>query len=66
MDRIRKEFFFCHPLPRHPLLEIEVDGVVKDSAKNKVMVGKNRDTHDMPVLMLQEAGQIILDLEIAQ
>jgi hypothetical protein len=38
-----------------------VDGVVKNAAKNKIMMGKDRDAHDMPVSILQGAGQIILD-----
>jgi hypothetical protein len=61
-----QKLFFCYLLPRHPLLEIEVDGVVKDTAKNKVMMGKDRNAHDMPVSIFQGAGQIILHLEIAQ
>jgi hypothetical protein len=53
---------FCYFLPRHPLLEIEINGVVKNSAKNKVMMRKHRNAHDMPVSILQGAGQIILCL----
>lgn len=30
-----------------------MDGVVKDSAKNKVMVGKDRNAHDVPLFVLQ-------------
>jgi hypothetical protein len=43
-----------------------MNGVVKDTAKNKVMMRKDRNAHDMPVSILQGAGQIILYLEIAQ
>jgi hypothetical protein len=34
-----------------------MNGVVKDSAKNKVMMGKDRDAHNVPVLILQGASQ---------
>jgi hypothetical protein len=30
-----------------------MNGVVKDSAKDKVMMGKLRNAHDVPVLILQ-------------
>jgi len=51
---VGKNLFF-YPLPRHPLPEIKMNGVVKDSAENKIMVGKDRNAHDMPVSILEGA-----------
>ena len=43
-----QKLLFCYLLPRHPLPEIEVNGVVKNAAKNKVVVGKDRDVLTLP------------------
>ena len=48
--------------PRHPLLQIEMNGAVQDTAIHQVVMGGHRDPDHVPVAKLQGADEIVIHL----